>query len=363
VGESRFGVPFGEEFRGFECPPKGARCDVPDLGDTAAKPGQAALEFPTALRRQRAFAVRLSGAREARAVAGGRVSNDQNVHRSSLRRPSGKILYGEFTVSVKDSSQPFFNLLKDRICERLRIDNFHYVEIESKKRVLPSQAKDLKKFLEKKADDQKSSFFLDQFLDTPARDLFKKGASLRLRYKRNGSQVYLQYKGPGFREDGLLYRSEFSSLRLRHLILEESHHDMIHFNRMPIRKIIAGLPREMKGAMRLHLGQDVINRITVGPILCTYQKEKFTIKKGSAFLEPSLDRIFAFQINGGGLHPLSTFWEYENEIKAKGESLDAKLVHLPDLLEFDRKVQKRFDLKAEPLDKYHRCTSIFLPNA
>ena len=42
-------------------------------------------------------------------------------------------------------------------------------------------------------------------------------------------------------------------------------------------------------------------------------------------------------------------------------ALEAKLIHLPDLLEFDRKIQKRFDPKVEPLDKYHRCTSIFLP--
>ncbi len=263
---------------------------------------------------------------------------------------------------VIDSSQRFFKLMRDRICTRLGISDFHFVEIESKKRVLPSQAKELEKYLEKRADSQKSAFFLDQFLDTPKMDLFRKGASLRLRYKRNGSQVYLQYKGPGFREDGLLYRSEFSSPRLAHILLEESHHDMIHFHRTPIRRIIATqISREMKAAMRAHLGAEVISKIGVGPILCTYQKEKFKIKKGSAFLEPSLDRIFAFHINPGGLHPLSTFWEYENEIKAEGQSLEAKLIHLPDLLEFDRKVQRRFDLKVEPLDKYHRCTSIFLP--
>ena len=257
----------------------------------------------------------------------------------------------------------FLQLMKDRICQRLGIDDFHYVEIESKRRVLPSQAKDLEKFLHKKTKYEKSSFFLDQFLDTPKMELFAKGASLRLRYKRNGSHVYLQYKGPGFKEDGLLYRSEFSSGRLKNLLLEESHHDMIHFTRTPIHTILSRhLDADMRRAMKAHLGS-AVDRISVGPIICVYQKQKFKVKTGGAFLEPSLDRIFAFHINRVGLHPLSTFWEYENEIKAPAQSLDAKIIHLPDLLDFDRKVNKRFDLKPEPLDKYHRCTSIFLPNA
>ena len=253
----------------------------------------------------------------------------------------------------------FIQMMKGRICDRLGIDNFQFVEIESKKRVLPSQAKDLQKFLHKKAEFDKSSFFLDQFLDTPKNELREKGVSLRLRYKRNGSHVYLQYKGPGFKEDGLLYRSEFSSERLKGLLLEESHHDMINFTKTPIRAILTRhLGRDMRKAMRLHLGSTV-DRISVGPIICVYQKVKFKVKVGAAFLEPSLDRIFAFHINKVGLHPLSTFWEYENEIKAPAQSLDAKITHLPDLLEFDRKVCKRFDLKPEPLDKYHRCSSIF----
>jgi hypothetical protein len=259
--------------------------------------------------------------------------------------------------------KPLLNLMKSRICDRLGIDDFHYVEIESKKRVIPGQAKDLQKFLRKKADFDKSSFFLDQFLDTPKMELFSKGCSLRLRYKRNGSHVYLQYKGPGFREDGLLYRSEFSSARLKHVLLEESHHDMIHFTRTPVRSILSRhVEPAMRRAMRLHLGASVVDRISVGPIICVYQKQKFKVKLGSAFLEPSLDRIFAFHINKVGLHPLSTFWEYENEIKAPANSLDAKITHLPDLIDFDRKLSKRFDLKPEPLDKYHRCTSIFRPN-
>ncbi len=256
----------------------------------------------------------------------------------------------------------FLNLVKTQICERLQINNLHFIEIESKKRVLPKQAKALKKFLLKKTTYVKSTFFLDQFLDTPQMDLFRKGASMRLRYKKNGSEVYLQYKGPGYRDSGLLYRSEFSSGKLKQLMLEESHHDIIHFAKMPIRSILMGhLPKEMRQALKAHLGENVIKRISVGPIICVYQKEKFKLKMGKAFLEPSLDRIMAFHINKGGLHPLSTFWEYENEIKAEGQELDDKLKHIPDLLAFDDKISKRFDLKPEPLDKYHRCTSIFLP--
>lgn len=263
-----------------------------------------------------------------------------------------------------DNNKKLLLLLKNRICERLQINDFHFVEIESKKRVLPEFAKELQDHLmdKKRVQHVKSSFFLDQFLDTPGMDLFRLGVSLRLRYKKNGSQVYLQYKGPGFKEQGLLYRSEFSSPPLKNLMLEESHHDMIHFTKTPIQSILKRqLGRPMVQAMRTHLGVRVMSRISTGPIICTYQKEKFKVKLGPVFLEPSVDRVFAFHINKVGLHPLSTFWEYENEIKAEKGSWDKKIFHIPDLLEFDQKISKKFSLKPEPLDKYHRCTSIFLP--
>src|SRR5262249_40155272 len=157
---------------------------------------------------------------------------------------------------------------------------FHFVEIESKKRVLPYQAKDLKKYLmkKKKVEHVKTALFLDQFLDTPQMDLFRLGASMRLRYKKNGTQVYLQYKGPGYKEQGLLYRSEFSTKPLKHLILEESHHDMIHFVKTPIQSVLRRhLGREMAAAMRAHLGTSVMSRISMGPIICAYQKEKFKV--------------------------------------------------------------------------------------
>lgn len=254
--------------------------------------------------------------------------------------------------------------LANLICERLGIGDFHFVEIESKKRVVPEQVKDIKKFLIKrrKARFEKRNVFFDQFLDTPRLDLLKKGASLRLRYKKSGTRVYMQYKGPGFLDQGLLYRSEFSTQRLRHLLREESHHDVVHFTRTSVRRILARhAPAPMRHAMARHLGSDVLSRVTTGPIICLYEKNKFMVDLGSAFLEPSLDHVFAFHINARGLHPLSAFCEYENEIKSKKKSLTAKLDHLGELMEFEEKVAREFDLPLEKLDKYHRCTSIFLP--
>ncbi len=257
---------------------------------------------------------------------------------------------------------PLFTLLQNQLRARLGVTDLEFIEIESKMRVLPSQAKDLKKYLhsKKRMEHVKSAFSLDQFLDTPQMDLLRRGVSLRLRYRRNGSEVYLQYKGPGFKENGLLYRSEFTSQKLRGILLEESHHDIIQFSKTPIRRI---LTRDIKGpmsqALHQHVGSDIINRISIGPIVCAYQKEKFKMKLGKAYLEPSLDRVFAFHINAGALHSLSTFWEFENEVKVEGEGHQKKLAYIPDLLAFNEKIFARFNLKNEPLDKYHRCMSIF----
>ena len=248
------------------------------------------------------------------------------------------------------------------ICRRLETTDPRFVEIESKRRVLPEQAKELRKHLLdlKGVEHDKRVIFFDQFLDTPDLKLLKLGASMRLRYKGDGSNVYLQYKGPGFRQDGLLYRSEFSSERLDMVVREESHHDIVHFSDLSISKIIKHVPAEMAGALKRHLGEAVLKRLTNGPILCSYQKDKFVVDLGDAFLEPSLDRIFAFHVNRTGLHSASTFWEYENEIKVDGEGLEAKLDHLDELVSFDKKLSKKFDLVAERLDKYHRCASCFL---
>ncbi len=254
------------------------------------------------------------------------------------------------------------NRIED-LCARLEVEDPRSVEIESKRRVLSEEADAVQRFLlkRKKVVHQRSSFFFDQFLDTPDLALLKAGASLRLRYKGDGSNVYLQYKGPGFHRQGLLYRSEFSSGKLEHLVREESHHDMVHFADTSVRELLDDhVAPEMARAMRSQLGRGTIARINSGPILCSYQKDKFVVDLGDAFLEPSLDRLVAFHINRSGPHAVSTFWEYENEIKAEGKGLRAKLKHVPDLLEFDRQLARRFDLRPERLDKYHRCASLFL---
>ncbi|MDD5302112.1 MAG: CYTH domain-containing protein [Elusimicrobia bacterium] len=255
--------------------------------------------------------------------------------------------------------EDFSNLL----FRKLAIDDLHFVEIECKKRVAPEEAAALKGWLgdRKGVKHQKSASFFDQFLDTPSFDLLKKGASLRLRYKKNGTAVYLQYKGPGFTKDGMLYRSEFSSERLDKLVREESHHDMVKFTDFSVDAILKDhATAEMGTAMRRHLGARTVRRITSGPIIALYQKEKYEVDLGSAFLEPSLDRVSAFYIAKRGLHALSTFCEFENEIKAEGGSLEDKLEHLDEMLDFNRALEKKFDLRREPLDKYHRCASFFL---
>ena len=250
-----------------------------------------------------------------------------------------------------------------RICERLGVEDFHFVEIESKKRVQPEDAEDLKDWLSdrKKVKHEGVKSFFDQFLDTPTMDILKAGASLRLRYKGDGTNVYLQYKGPGFHKDGLLFRSEFSSGKLEHVVLEESHHDMVHFSEDAIGDILSDhVDPAMYRAMVRHLGARVVRNISQGSIICLYQKDKFEVDLGSAFLEPSIDRLFAFHINKKGLHPMSTFCEYENEIKSESQDLGHKLDHLDDLLEFDEDVSDEFELKPERLDKYHRCASTFV---
>lgn len=250
-----------------------------------------------------------------------------------------------------------------KICERLGIEDFHYVEIESKMRVQSEDAKDLTEWLadRKKVKHLGMRSFFDQFLDTPDLAVLKAGASLRLRYKGDGTNVYLQYKGPGFLRDGLLYRSEFSSPKLEHVILEESHHDVAHFTEGSIQDILSDhVDPAMYHAMVRHLSARVVNRISRGPILCLYQKDKFEVDLGTAFLEPSVDRLFAFHINHSGFHPMSTFCEYENEIKSESKHLGDKLDHLDELLEFNEKVADEFDLKPERLDKYHRCASTFI---
>ncbi|MBI2070720.1 MAG: CYTH domain-containing protein [Elusimicrobia bacterium] len=246
------------------------------------------------------------------------------------------------------------------ICRRLRIDDPRFIEIETKRRIAEKDLKDVKEFLlgRKRVKHVKAATFFDQFLDTPSLELLKRGASLRVRYKNNGSNVYLQYKGPGYHHQGILYRSQFSSGKLDHLPKPSAADGMVRLIRITLPGILkTGIPLAMKWAMRRHLGRGVVGRISRGPILCVYHKDKFEVKLGEAFLEPSIDRVHAFHVNGAGLHALASFCEYENEVKAKDDDLEVKLDHLDKLLDFDRTVIRRFRLRAEHMDKYHRCAS------
>lgn len=249
------------------------------------------------------------------------------------------------------------------LCRRLGIEDPRHVEIESKRKVRDRDAEPLREHLLglKNLRHVHETVFFDQYLDTPDLALLRKGASLRLRYKGDGTNVYLQYKGPGFLKDGLLWRSEFSSDRLAQVVREESHHDVVHFSDVSIPDILKRhADPAMAGAMERHLGAKTLARVRRGVLLALYRKDKFKLKLGArAFLEPSLDRIFAFHIASGGLHPLSTFWEYENEIKSKDEDIVEKGAHLQDLLAFDRRLSRRFKLKPERFDKYRRCASAF----
>ena len=247
------------------------------------------------------------------------------------------------------------------VCRRLGIEDPRHVEIESKRRVRAEQAEELREHLFglKGLRHVRESSFFDQYLDTPELALLRAGASLRLRYKGDGTYVYLQYKGPGFHEKGALFRSEFSSDRLASAVREESHHDIVSFADVSVPDILRRhADPAMSGAMRRHLGDRVLSRIGRGVILCLYRKDKFRFKIEDGFLEPSLDKLCAFHIRPSGLHPLSTFWEFENEIKS--EDISCTLENIGRMRKFDERLARRFDLPAEKLDKYHRCAAHFL---
>lgn len=255
------------------------------------------------------------------------------------------------------------DFLVSYICHKLRIDNPAKIEIEAKKKLSPKSAQELREYFLRKKNIKhiKTSFFIDQFLDTQNFDIFHAGASLRLRYKKNGTVVYLQYKGHGFSHQGVLFRSEFSSGKIKGLVKEESLHDTIHFTEAIFREIMEkALTDEMRSAMLKHLGPSVVKKIKKAPVICFYKKEKFMSKFGNVYLEPSIDQLSAFHINENSFHSLSNFWEYENEIKSEKEDLQAKISKLDKLLEFDEEVGKKIKFYQEDMDKYHRIMSCFI---
>jgi len=249
------------------------------------------------------------------------------------------------------------------VCHKLRVHNSAKIEIEAKKKISPETAKAIKTYFCKKKGIQhiKSAVFMDQFIDTPDFDIFHSGASMRIRYKGDGSNVYVQYKGHGFSHKGLLFRSEFSSGKVKNLVKEESLHDIIHFTEEKFRDVMErSLPKDMKTALMEHFASSILKKIRVAPVICLYQKEKYLVELGKSALEPSLDHISAFHINPGSFHSVSNFWEYENEIKSTDNDLGAKLERIDDLLEFDDKLSRRFPMHPEPMDKYHRVLSCFI---
>ena len=255
------------------------------------------------------------------------------------------------------------NFLVSYICHKLRVDDPSKIEIEAKKKLSPGAARDLQKYFAKRKGVRhiKTAAFMDQFVDTPDFDIFHSGASLRIRYKGDGSNVYVQYKGHGFSHRGVLFRSEFSSGKVKGLVKEESHHDVIHFAGTGLKEIMERyLPREMRAVITSHLGSSVIKRVTVAPVICFYRKDKYLVKLGKVALEPSLDHISAFHVNNGAFHSLSNFWEYENEIKSEENDLGAKVSRLDAMLEFDAGLSGKFSLQPEAMDKYHRVLSCFL---
>jgi len=150
------------------------------------------------------------------------------------------------------------------LCRRLDIEDPRFIEIESKRKVRDGDAEGLREHLFhlKGVRHVREAVFFDQYLDTPDLALLRKGASLRLRYKGDGTFVYLQYKGPGFLQDGLLWRSEFSSDRLARVVREESPHDVVHFADVSIPDILARhADPAMAGAMERHLGNRTLERI------------------------------------------------------------------------------------------------------
>jgi len=247
------------------------------------------------------------------------------------------------------------------ICRKLGITDEKFIEIELKRRLHFAKYDKLREFLKKNSfsSAQPVSFF-DQYLDTKDLAMSQKGVSLRIRYKQDGAKVYIQYKGPGFLRNNILFRSEFNSGKLPNIVLKEHHNNFVHFNEKNVQDIILNhLPDEMAAALRDHLGAKILGKISVGNLICFYKKEKFLVKKGKIYLEPSLDKIYSFYVRGERIYPMATFSEYENEIKAENNSLEGKLDNLPFLLKFDRMIASKFGLPPERQDKYHRCLSLF----
>jgi|CXWL01.1.fsa_nt_gi hypothetical protein len=255
-------------------------------------------------------------------------------------------------------------MTSSELCRLLSVVDHRCVEVESKWRLPADAAKPLMRrlFELKGVEHEKSTTFLDQYLDTSDLRLLRGGASLRLRYRKSGAQVYLQYKGPGMRSDALHFRPEYRSENLDGLALEDTGDNLLRFEQPSVADILrTKAPAEMIEAMRRDLGHASVYSIDFASILCQYSKDVFRVELENVWLSPSIDRLCVFRLDRRGPLAMSTFGEYENEVRAG--SLDAKLAALPALRAFDAALAAEFGLTPEPLDKYGRCASGLLRDA
>ncbi len=270
-------------------------------------------------------------------------------------------------MNIKGFNDFMLNITKSYILDKLRVSDPKKVEIELKRRIKEDEYLKITKYFQKnsKVKQIKTNVFIDQFLDTGDFRIFHSGASLRLRYKGNGKNVYLQYKGGGFVLNNVLFRSEFSSRKISHLVKEEGHRDIIQFNEKSFMWILNNAVEEdMRKAMYDHLGSRVIRNIKTGPVICFYKKIKYEYNiDDDIYLEPSLDFLSAFHIKSNSFHPMSSLYEYENEIKSRKNDLILKLKSISQLLDFEGVINKMVRPDYECNDKYHRIMSYFVKKA
>ena len=246
----------------------------------------------------------------------------------------------------------------DRIVRRLGVRDSRSIEMESKWRVPPGRSNEVFRHLLKRDSLRYigSRVFHDRFLDTPSLDLLGRGASLRLRYKRDGTKACLQYKGPGFRKDGVLFRPEFSSGDLAGFSSGGGCQRRMLLRADAVRRLLsARRGGELLRHLRRDMGGAVVGRIGPLDLVCTYHKEKFGFAIRGHSFEPSLDRIVVVRTSGAGAPVVSVLCEFENEIRPARADDAGRLEMVAAMGKFDRALAGRFGLRAERRDKYGRC--------
>lgn len=72
-------------------------------------------------------------------------------------------------------------ILRKFINKELLIEDLKHVEIETKKRLDHKNVFRVESYLEKNAKHIKTSYFIDQFLDTPNYEIFKRGSKFKIK--------------------------------------------------------------------------------------------------------------------------------------------------------------------------------------